>query len=67
MGRYVRSRQITVHLALRARIVLLAADGFQNKQIHLIVDQYSIHKHAAVKRRLQRHKRFHVHFTPASA
>ena len=39
----------------------------QDKQIHLIVDNYSTHKHAAVKRWLQRHKRFHVHFTPTSA
>ncbi len=38
-----------------------------DKQIHLIVDNYSTHKHAAVKRWLQRHQRFHVHFTPTSA
>jgi transposase len=38
-----------------------------DKQIHLIVDNYSTHKHAAVKRWLQRNKRFHVHFTPTSA
>ena len=38
-----------------------------DKQIHLIVDNYSIHKHAAVKRWLARHPRFHVHFTPTSA
>jgi transposase len=39
----------------------------RDKQIHLIVDNYSTHKHAAVKRWLQRNKRFHVHFTPTSA
>lgn len=35
--------------------------------VHLIVDNYSTHKHAKVKRWLTRHKRFHVHFTPTSA
>jgi transposase len=38
-----------------------------DKQIHLIVDNYATHKHVAVKRWLKRHKRFHVHFTPTSA
>ena len=38
-----------------------------HKQIHLIVDNYATHKHAEVKRWLQRNKRFHVHFTPTSA
>ena len=38
-----------------------------DKQIHLIVDNYATHKHAEVKRWLQRNKRFHVHFTPTSA
>jgi transposase len=35
--------------------------------VHLIVDNYSTHKHVKVKRWLTRHKRFHVHFTPTSA
>ena len=38
-----------------------------NKEVHLIVDNYSTHKHEKVKRWLARHKRFHVHFTPTSA
>ena len=36
-------------------------------QIHLILDNYSTHKHAEVKRWLARHPRFHLHFTPTSA
>ncbi len=36
------------------------------KQIHMIVDNYSTHKHEKVKRWLSRHPRFHVHFTPTS-
>jgi transposase len=38
-----------------------------DKQLHLIVDNYATHKHPKVKRWLARHKRFHVHFTPTSA
>ena len=37
------------------------------KQIHIICDNYSTHKHPAVQRWLGKHKRFHVHFTPTSA
>ncbi len=33
-------------------------------EIHLIVDNYSTHKHVKVQRWLARHPRFHVHFTP---
>jgi transposase len=36
-------------------------------QIHLILDNYSTHKHADVDRWLNRHKRFHLHFTPTSS
>ena len=35
--------------------------------LHLIVDNYSTHKHARVKRWLKRHPRFHVHFIPTSS
>jgi len=34
--------------------------------LHLIVDNYATHKHPSVVRWLERHKRFHVHFTPTS-
>jgi transposase len=37
-----------------------------NKQIHMIVDNYSTHKHIKVKKWLARHPRFHVYFTPTS-
>jgi transposase len=33
-------------------------------QLHLIIDNYSTHKHDRVKRWLERHPRFHLHFTP---
>jgi len=35
--------------------------------IHLIVDNYRTHKHEKVKRWLERHPRFHVHFIPTSS
>ena len=38
-----------------------------DKQLHLIADNYATHKHPKVQRWLQRHPRFHMHFTPTSA
>src|SRR6267154_1624976 len=37
------------------------------KELHLIVDNYATHKHPKVRAWLERHKRFHLHFTPTSA
>jgi transposase len=36
-------------------------------EIHLILDNYSTHKHANVKAWLGKHPRFHLHFTPTSS
>lgn len=38
-----------------------------DKAIHVIADNYAAHKHPKVQRWLQRHRRFHMHFTPTSA
>ena len=35
--------------------------------LHLILDNYGTHKHPKVKAWLEKHPRFHVHFTPTSA
>ena len=35
--------------------------------LHLIVDNYGTHKHERVRRWLERHRRFHLHFTPTSS
>ena len=35
--------------------------------LHLIIDNYSTHKHPTVQRWLERHRRFHVHFIPTSS
>lgn len=37
------------------------------KQIHIICDNYATHKYPTVQRWLDKHARFHVHFTPTSA
>ena len=37
------------------------------RPLHLIVDNYSTHKHARVKSWLKRHPRFHLHFIPTSS
>jgi len=35
--------------------------------LHIICDNYATHKHPAVKKWLETHKRVHIHFTPTSA
>ena len=39
----------------------------KNLDLHLILDNYGTHSHANVKLWLQKHKRFHLHFTPTSS
>ena len=39
----------------------------KNKDVHIITDNYSTHKHEKVNKWFGRHKRFHIHFTPTSA
>jgi transposase len=36
-------------------------------ELHLIVDNYRTHKHANVNAWLEKHPRFHLHFTPTSS
>ncbi len=38
-----------------------------DRQLHLILDNYATHKHPKVKSWLAKHPRFHLHFTPTSA
>jgi len=37
------------------------------RELHLVVDNYGTHKHPKVRAWLERHTRFHFHFTPTSA
>jgi hypothetical protein len=39
----------------------------KDKQLHLICDNYATHKRPTVKAWLDKHPRFHVHFTSTSA
>lgn len=39
----------------------------KGKELHLICDNYATHKHPKVKHWLEKHPRFHIHFTPTSA
>lgn len=39
----------------------------KDKEIHIIVDNYSTHKHPAVQNWMKKHPRFRAHFTPTSA
>ena len=39
-------------------------DTPEGMNLHLLVDNYSTHKHPKVKQWLRRHKRFHLHFIP---
>ena len=56
-----RSGLTSVRLALRTRIVLLAAEGRQNKDIAVRLDA------GRVQEWLDKHPRIHMHFTPTSA
>jgi transposase len=38
-----------------------------DQDLHLIVDNYPTHKHDNVNHRLEKHPRFHPHFTPTSS
>lgn len=50
-------------LAFLKRIDQEYPDG----DIHLILDNYSTHKHQKVQKWLEKHPRYHLHFTPTSA
>ena len=39
----------------------------KNKPLHLILDNYGTHTHPNVKAWLEKHPRFHLHFTPTSS
>lgn len=46
---------------------LLDAETPAGMDMHLILDNYSTHKHPNVASWLKRHPRFHLHFTPTSS
>ena len=70
---YLDGKLIT-HLAARHRhqewlafLKLINRQSPPDLDIHIIADNYATHKHPRVKDWLQRHPRFHMHFTPTSS
>ena len=55
------------HQEFLAFLKLIDKDTPKELDIHVICDNYSTHKHENVKKWLERHKRFHIHFTPTSS
>jgi transposase len=47
-------------------LTLIEKHSPPDKQIHLIIDNYSAHKHPNVQRWLADRPRFHIHYTPTS-
>ena len=45
----------------------LHRDTPKNLALHIICDNYATHKHPAVMKWLEEHKRVHIHFTPTSS
>lgn len=41
--------------------------NYPESEIHLVMDNYSTHKHAKVRKWLAKRPRYHLHFTPTSA
>ena len=46
---------------------LIERQTTKDKEIHMILDHYSTHTHPEVKEWLEKHPRYHLHFTPTSA
>jgi transposase len=47
--------------------IRLLVRTYPDRDLHLIVDNFSAHKHASVGRWLERHHNVHLHFTPTYA
>ena len=70
---YLEGKLIT-RLAARHRhqewlafLKTIDAETSPDLDIHIIADNYATHKHPAVTRWLDRHARFHMHYTPTSS
>ena len=46
------------------KFLKLVAKAYPRRQLHIVADNYSAHKHADVKKWLAKHPRIHLHFTP---
>src|SRR5947208_4212462 len=70
---YLEGKLIT-RLAARHRhqewlafLKLIDQQSSAELDIHIIADNYATHKHPQVKKWLERHARFHMHYTPTSS
>jgi transposase len=69
----VATGKVTARMANRHRhqefltFLRQVARAYPDQDLHLIMDNYSAHKHAAVKAWLAANPRIHVHFTPTHA
>lgn len=55
------------HQEFLAFLKLINRKVARGKAVHLIVDNYGTHTHPEVKAWLEKHPRFHLHFTPTSS
>lgn len=55
------------HEEFIAFLKLIDKETPKGKQIHIVLDNYATHKHEDVRKWLDKHKRFHLHFTPTSS
>ena len=62
-----RAEQKHTHLEWLRFLKQIQREVPKELAVHIIADNYSTHKHAKVQAWLQRHKRFHMHFTPTSS
>ena len=62
-----RTEQKHTHLEWLRFLKQIQREVPKELDVHIIADNYSTHKHAKVQTWLQRHKRFHIHFTPTSS
>jgi transposase/transposase-like protein len=46
------------------KFLKVVAKAYPRRQLHIVVDNYSAHNHADVKKWLEKNPRIHLHFTP---
>ena len=55
------------HEEFLAFLKLIDREVPKGRQIHIVLDNYATHKHPHVAAWLDKHRRFHLHFTPTSS
>ena len=62
-----RTEEKHTHVEWLRFIKQIDRETLKNLDVHLIIDNYCTHKHDKVKHWLDRHPRFHAHFTPTGS